>query len=137
MLETLPVSLEAPTALLALVEGEEHGLGLLLAELCLREQGFFTRWAGRATPVAELLSSIKAERLDLLVMAASTAASSHGVEAEYRALVHPAERRGIELILGGAGPWPPKLRYGNRVKTFGELDRLLERLRQQYEPIAG
>ena len=54
--ESMPVSPTARRALLALPEGEEHALGLALAELCMVEAGLFTRWAGFRTPGDEILA---------------------------------------------------------------------------------
>ena len=45
--DALPVGERGPVCLLACAEGDDHTLGLSLAELCLREAGWATLWAGR------------------------------------------------------------------------------------------
>jgi excisionase family DNA binding protein len=50
--ESIPSSAAGPRALLATAEGDNHTLGLSLAELCLRECGWNVVWTGRETPLS-------------------------------------------------------------------------------------
>jgi methanogenic corrinoid protein MtbC1 len=49
--KNLPIARKAPRALLATAPGEQHALGLALPEVCLREMGIDTIWAGTDVPL--------------------------------------------------------------------------------------
>ncbi|MGE5414454.1 MAG: helix-turn-helix domain-containing protein, partial [Syntrophomonadaceae bacterium] len=61
--EALPPRTGAPTVLLP--------LGLSLVDLCLREAGFATAWAGRRTPAAELVRTAGVGAFDAVALSAS------------------------------------------------------------------
>jgi excisionase family DNA binding protein len=105
MVEWQPVFPQAPIALLATAEGDDHTLGLSLVELCLREQGWRARWVGRFTPVAELVRAVS----DVDLVAVSASQSSNDARAlgeQGRALVQACRRRQARVLLGGRGAWP-------------------------------
>lgn len=125
--EALPVATDAPRALLACAEGDEHGLGLGLAELALREAGWATRWAGPRTPTAELERAIGAGGVELLAVSASAAsADALGLRRQAEALARACKVAGVTLVLGGAGAWPERPRYGSRLRGLEPLYLLAE-----------
>ncbi len=120
--ETLAPPPGAPSALLLAAEGDDHTLGLALAELVLREAGWITRWAGRRVPRPALLAFLDRGEVSRLVVAASASSSDVGALAEQAAFLAAAcQVRGIELILGGAGAWPEQPSYGRRLHQLRDL----------------
>jgi len=118
----IPLDPLAPRALLACAEGDDHTLGLALVELVLREAGWAALFAGRRTPFAELGAAISRGRVRMLAVSASDASRD---EAELRrqagalgALCRPP---GVALVLGGAGAWPERPRYGTRLQALEAL----------------
>lgn len=123
--EWAPVPRGAPVALLATAAEEDHTLGLSLAELCLRENGWDARWVGRRTPTEALVDLIQRARppAGLVVMSASVVSSDAG------SLLHQAQRvaaachaNGAALVLGGDGAWPEQLRHARRIRSLRELE---------------
>jgi len=115
----IPVAPGAPRCLLAGSEGDDHTLGLSLAELCLREAGWRTLWAGRATPVAELDRTIRGGAVRMVALSASSCSG------DVLALRRLAERvgeacgaAGAALALGGTGAWPDAPTHGRRFRAF-------------------
>ncbi len=120
--ETLAPPAGAPTALLLAAEGDDHTLGLALAELVLRENGWITRWGGNRVPRPALLSFLDRAEVTRLVVAASANSSNVGALTEQAAFLGAAcDVRGIELILGGSGAWPERLPHGQRLHSFRAL----------------
>ena len=118
--DALPVGENGPICLLACAEGDDHTLGLSLAELCLREAGWATLWAGRRTPVADLVAAIERGTIGMVALSAST------VSADFRAIARQARRiasacreQGIALALGGRGAWPEGDGTARRFHAFG------------------
>jgi excisionase family DNA binding protein len=127
--QNLPLPPAAPSALLVAAEGDEHTLGLSLAELCLREAGWACRWAGRRTPMEEVEEVVRQGKVDLVAVSASpVSADRRKLRRQYRGLVEAARVRGVVLVLGGEGAWPEDLSYGHRLHGFRELSSLLARL---------
>jgi excisionase family DNA binding protein len=123
IIESIPVDPAAPRCLLACAEGDEHTLGLALAELCLREAGWMTLWAGRRTPVSEL--ERLAGAVEMVALSASAASSDEReLRREADALGHACRAAGTSLFLGGAGRWPDRLAYGARLETLEALHRV-------------
>jgi methanogenic corrinoid protein MtbC1 len=51
--------------------GDDHTLGLSLAELCLREAGWATRWVGRRAPIDQAVDYIGEGHARLVAVSAS------------------------------------------------------------------
>jgi excisionase family DNA binding protein len=119
--EALPARPSAPRILLAAAEGEEHLLGLALAELCLKEEGWNTRWAGRHTPTSALVRAVEDGALDAVALSASVVASRSQLHAQSAALGEACARRGVQLVLGGRGEWPEPPPQGTVVRDFDAL----------------
>ena len=123
--DALPVAPGAPRGLLVCVDGEEHTLGLSLVDLCLREAGWMTIWAGRATPASEVVGTIGAGEL----RAVFASASSYATDAEHLAgwlapVVLAGQLRGIPIVLGGSGAWPAATGTV-RLREFPQLQAFL------------
>jgi methylmalonyl-CoA mutase cobalamin-binding subunit len=123
----MPLWPEAPVCLLACVEGDEHTLGLTMAELCLREAGFAAHWLGRSTPLDETLREVATGQLALVALSASAASQDRARLAVIAAEVARAcTARGIQLLLGGSGAWPTEPPAGARLaRSFRELHEAL------------
>ncbi len=120
----LPLDPGAPRALLTCAEGDDHTLGLSLAELVLREAGWASIWAGRRTPLAELGPALSRSRAQLLAVSASEASSdAAGLRAQAQALGRAARAAGAGLVLGGSGAWPDRPRTGARFTDFEAFHR--------------
>lgn len=123
--ETLPLSPNAPRALLLTLEGEEHTLGLSLVELALRELGWMPIWSGRRTPLQGLGEHLDTQRVELLAVSSSIVASdADGMARAADELAKICRPRGVALILGGGGAWPDPPSYGTRLDGFTELERV-------------
>lgn len=121
LVETLPARPSAPWVLLAAAEGEEHLLGLGLAELCLKEEGWNTRWAGRRTPTAGLVRAVEDGAVDAVALSASVVASRGPLHAQCATLSEVCARHGVHLVMGGRGEWPEPPPHGTVVREFENL----------------
>ena len=116
--EAIPIASDAPGALLACAEGDDHTLGLGLAELVLREAGWATFTAGRRTPIAELRPALGGG-MRLLAVSASEASSDAGeLRRQAEALGLLSRATGVPLVLGGNGAWPDRPRIGVRFRAL-------------------
>ena len=121
--EALPARPSAPRALLAVAEGEEHLLGLALVDLCLREEGWNTRWSGRRTPAGEIAALVERHAVEAVILSASVVSPRDVLAAEAALLAEPCRRSGVHLLMGGAGPWPEPPPHGRVERTFAALRR--------------
>lgn len=128
--QSLPSSPDAPSALLAVPEGEQHVLGLALAELTLNEAGWRTVWMGASTPAAEVVRVVEEGAVRLVAIAASVVAlpavlSRHGL-----AVRTVCRDRNVPLIFGGSGEWPSSegcLRLHTFDALYAEASALLSK----------
>jgi len=128
--ETLPLAPDAPTALLTTAQNDDHTLGLSLVELCLRELGWRCVWAGRRTPIDEIMSEVaRGGALMLLVSASAFSANRSALEDEAAKLGDATRDAGVALILGGSGAWPERPKYGTRVRSLRDLHEAVKTLR--------
>jgi excisionase family DNA binding protein len=121
--EWTPVAHDAPRALLGVPDGEEHTLGLSLAEVCLRELGWATLWAGRRMPIDEVARALSGPS-PVRMVAVSASLSSDDAQRLGRTaatLAKLCEKAGARLILGGRGAWPERTRGASRLHQFREL----------------
>jgi cobalamin-dependent methionine synthase I len=123
--DAMPLPRGGPRGLLACVEGDDHALGLALAELCLREAGWQPVWLGRRTPTAEIVRIVGsggAGGADLVALSASESAADADLLAGVARLVGSAcEARGIPLVLGGRGAWPAEPGAARRISSFSDF----------------
>jgi excisionase family DNA binding protein len=120
--DMLPSPGEGPRCLLACVEGDDHTLGLSLAELCVRELGWLPVWLGRRTPRAEILRMVHEGRAEIVALSASAASCEAALLASVAEEVGAACReRGAALVLGGTGAWPSTPGHGSRLASFADF----------------
>jgi DNA-binding transcriptional MerR regulator/methylmalonyl-CoA mutase cobalamin-binding subunit len=94
---------EPPRVLLTTLPGEQHTLGLLMAECMLRARGATCLMLGPQTPVGEIVSAAQAQGADVVGLSFSAAYPAHtAIDAlvGLRALL-PA---GTEIWTGGSNP---------------------------------
>lgn len=123
---SLPVRTGAPQVLLANAPGDEHTLGLALAELTAREAGWSTLWAGRRAPLDELVAWSRDGRVRMLAVSASpwsTEAESLRHVAE--ALADASAQSETRLVLGGNGAWPENLLGASRIWSMEQFHAVL------------
>ncbi len=119
--ESLPPRPGAPRMLLVTAEGDDHTLGLSLAELCAREFGWHALWSGRVTPLAEVVALVAAGAAEAVAVSASPVCSAGDLLAQTERLASICRAGEVALALGGSGPWPQWLPYGDRVRDFATL----------------
>jgi methylmalonyl-CoA mutase cobalamin-binding subunit len=129
---SFPGATEGPRCLLATAEGDEHTLGLSLAELCLRAEGWDTIWLGRRTSRYEISDLADRTPLDMVALSASSASddAAHLVDLA-AAVTRVCREKELLLVLGGEGAWPESPDYGYRIRSFSDFHALLERLAGQ------
>lgn len=117
--QSLPKRVDGPRAVLACAEGDQHTLGLSLAELCLLEAGWTPLWLGRFTPMSEAIELAERSGARMIAVSASTASTDAKLlERTARRLGLECRARGIDLVLGGEGAWPDAPVHGVRVRSF-------------------
>jgi excisionase family DNA binding protein len=119
--DQLPSRPGAPRLLLTTAEGEEHTLGLSLAEIVIREHGWPVLWAGRRVPLSEIVAHVASGSVDAVAVSASSVADPGDLLAQTERLGAICRAGEVHLLLGGSGPWPEWIPYGARVVTFQEL----------------
>ncbi len=122
----MPLADEGPRSLLVCAPGDDHTLGLSLAELCLREAGRPTQWGGRKMPLDEILSVVRGGDIDLVVVSASAVSRDPELLREFAdGLAVACAEAQAELVLGGAGAWPEDHARAARLSSFEALHQLL------------
>jgi MerR family transcriptional regulator, light-induced transcriptional regulator len=117
---------DAPAAFLITAEGDEHTVGLAMAEVCLREQGWRTMWAGPRTPVHFACEYVSTADVQLVAVSASQHSRDAALLADQSLrLGEVCRKREIQLAFGGNGLWPENPLYGKRLRSCSELQHLL------------
>ena len=131
IVESLPVSPEAPTVILATPESEEHTLGLAFAELCAREAGLRTHWVGARTPVEDLARKIEETTQLACVTVSASAFSADAGELGHTVatLARACDAVGAALVVGGSGAWPEPMPTGSRLRSYTSYGALLGSVR--------
>jgi excisionase family DNA binding protein len=118
-----------PTAracFLMTAESDEHTVGLLLAELAMRELGWRAVWSGPRTPVHFACEFIATSGVELVGVSASQNSRDVALLADQvHRLAEICRRRQIPVVLGGNGLWPEKPEYGHRLRSCTELRSVL------------
>jgi len=129
--DALPARPGGPRVLLATAEGEAHTLGLALVELCVRERGWSAAWIGRDTSTEHLAARVAAGETDVLAVSASVCRAPHELAAAAEGLAAACAARGVELVVGGRGPWPDQLPHGALVRTFAGLSAWMDAIERR------
>jgi len=119
--------METPTGNLPVaIAGEEHTLGLSLAELCLLELGWTPIWLGARTPTEDLLRMVERSGARIVAMSASAASNDAGLLGEVAAeVVAVGHSNKVEVVLGGEGAWPDAPPHGLRLRSFTSFHKHL------------
>jgi DNA-binding transcriptional MerR regulator len=86
-------------AVLACAPGERHELGLMMATIALRRDGWKVVYLGADAPLADALALAEAMSARVLGLSVATAAPADALEAGLRA----GTPKGVSLVVGGAG----------------------------------
>ena len=122
----LPVRHGAPRVMLANAPGDDHTLGLSLAELTAREAGWATLWAGRRAPVDELVQWAKSGRISMLAVSASPwSTDAESLRHVAEGLAQGASDSSTRLVLGGGGAWPESIAGATRVWSMEQFHATL------------
>ncbi|MBK5296339.1 MAG: MerR family DNA-binding transcriptional regulator [Vicinamibacteria bacterium] len=131
LLRTLRAPLDdrasGPTAVLATLPGEQHGLGLLMAALVMAASGLRVRVAGTDLPVNEIASLARELKTRAVVVSVSLSGQPHA--ARHLRALRAALPRATLLLVGGQGA-PPAVAGTERVPTFEALDHRARRIVQ-------
>jgi MerR family transcriptional regulator, light-induced transcriptional regulator len=119
----------APLCVLVMAQGDDHAIGLRLAELVAKESGWCSLFVGSRTPLAELANLLTRPSVRMLAASASTHSEADELSRQARTLAEVAATAQIPLVLGGLGPWPEKRpRNGHRIREFETFRDLLTKL---------
>lgn len=92
---------QRPRVLLTTTPGEQHGLGLLMAECHLALESCVRFPLGTATPTADIVLAVRQLRIDVLALSFSAYASRRDVQENLRQLRDQLPE-GVEVWVGGA-----------------------------------
>jgi len=128
-ISSIQIGTNPPRCLLLSVQGDMHTLGLSLAELCIREQGWLNVWLGSQVDISDLNIFLRENPFDMVAVSASVCSSDESKLSNwYREVADICRKNGSLLVLGGNGSWPKKLSYGNRFTKFEDFANLLKEL---------
>ena len=126
--EEIPTAPGSPRLVLATLENEEHGLGLLLVSPLARLGGFDTVSLGTRVPIDEIVkavSELQARAVGISVSAATGGVQTDREVAELRQRLPDA----VHLLVGGQGArgvrrGPRNVDYAERLDTLQQwIDR--------------
>ena len=123
--DSLFLPFQPSKCLLASVEGERHTLGLSFVEICLRELGWDSLWLGGMVPAKAIIEQVRLnDDVRLVGLSATSTADASSLSLIQAQVTSICRAQGIELLLGGNGPWPASPRYGTRISSFHQLEGL-------------
>ena len=126
--ETMPLPATAPRCLLSPAEGEEHTIGLSLAELCLRENGWRAEWTGGFTRTVDVCERARGGGVRMVALSASAyLRNRRALRSQVRAIGGVCQRAGITLVIGGSGNWPDPPAFGVRLQRWSDFCALVRR----------
>lgn len=111
----------SPRVLLTTTPGEQHGLGLLMAECHFALESCVRFVLGTSTPVADIVLAARQLRIDVLALSFSAYASRRDIAESLRQLSEQVPA-GVEIWVGGAGA-------ARHRRVLPEAVRLLEQAR--------
>ena len=113
-------------AVLACAPGEHHELGLMMAAIALRRDGWKVVYLGADTPLRDAYALAARTSARVLGISIATAARAEALALELRATGPPV---GVSLVLGGAGASHELAQKLRAVHAGPELAGALETLR--------
>jgi MerR family transcriptional regulator, light-induced transcriptional regulator len=112
-------------AVLACAPGERHELGLMMATIALRRDGWKVVYLGADAPLTDAFALAEAMSARVLGLSLATAARTDALESGLRG-VPPG---GVSLVVGGAGATEPIARRLGAVYAGVTLDGAVETIR--------
>jgi DNA-binding transcriptional MerR regulator len=112
-------------AVLACAPGERHELGLMMATIALRRDGWKVAYLGADAPLSDALALAEAMSARVLGLSLATPARTDALESGLRGGVP----RGVTLVVGGAGATEPLARRLGAVYAGATLDGAVETMR--------
>ncbi len=120
---------ERPRVLLSTTPGEEHGLGLLMAQALLALSGCQCISLGLQTPLNEMVAAVHSQRADVLALSFSSYASPAAVDAALSLLL-VALPGAVEVWVGGQSAAVRRLsERPGRLRVLAGLGQLDEAVR--------
>ncbi|MGV1793679.1 helix-turn-helix domain-containing protein [Rhizobium sp. A37_96] len=111
-------------ALIFSVAGDQHTMGLSLAELILHEHGWRTIWVGEGPPLQELSPMLTSTKPDLVVISGSGTATRKALVSFQKTIERAIEVKSLPVILAGVAAWKRHPRL-TRVRTFLDFEMAL------------
>jgi MerR family transcriptional regulator, light-induced transcriptional regulator len=112
-------------AVLACAPGERHELGLMMATIALRRDGWKVVYLGADAPLTDAFALAEAMSARVLGLSLATAARTDALESGLRG----GPPRGVSLVVGGAGATEPIARRLGAVYAGVTLDGAVETIR--------
>jgi MerR family transcriptional regulator, light-induced transcriptional regulator len=112
-------------AVLACAPGERHELGLMMATIALRRDGWKVVYLGADAPLTDAFALAEAMSARVLGLSLATAARTDALESGLRG-VPPG---GVSLVVGGAGATEPIARRLGAVYAGATLDGAVKTIR--------
>lgn len=120
-----------PRVLLSTLPGEQHGLGLLMAEALFSVEGCHCMNLGRQTPLRDLLLAARTQRSEVIALSFSAANNPNQV---LDSLLELRRQAPAALEIWAGVPFAPLLRRGcEGVRLLGQLDEIPAAVRQWRE----
>lgn len=117
-----------PRILLSTLPGEQHGLGLLMAEALFSVEGCHCMNLGRQTPLRDLLLAARTQRSEVIALSFSAANNPNQV---LDSLLELRRQAPAELAIWAGVPFAPLLRRGcEGVLLLGQLEEIPLAVRQ-------
>jgi len=128
-LGAIPPSSLAPRVLLTTLPGEEHQLGMLMANAFFAMEGAQCVSLGTQTPAADVLKAVHAHGVDIVGLSSTNANSPRATQAQLSALRESLDV-GVELWVGGTAALDQhKIAGVRRVACLTEIPSELARWR--------
>lgn len=128
-LGAIPPSSLPPRVLLTTLPGEEHQLGMLMANAFFSMEGAQCVSLGTQTPAADILKAVDAHRVDIVGLSCTTANAPRATQAQLSALRENLDA-GVELWVGGTAALDQhKIAGVRRVACLTEISSELARWR--------
>jgi MerR family transcriptional regulator, light-induced transcriptional regulator len=112
-------------AVLACAPGERHELGLMMATIALRRDGWKVVYLGADAPLTDAFALAEAMSARVLGLSLATAARTDALESGLRG----GPPGGVSLVVGGAGATEPIARRLGAVYAGATLDGAVETIR--------
>lgn len=118
-----PTPRAAPRVLLTTLPGEQHTLGLLMAESMLALEGCERRSLGRDTPVADVVQAVAQWHIDVVALSVSALPSASSVWGPL-GLLRETLPASVSIWVGGASPHLRRRHPPDGIHVFQSVEAL-------------